>query len=301
MLGWRVLVSVLLIPSLAVIFWLDAHSGASAPFLLAFCLLAAARNAFELTGLLTVRSLKPSFPIAAGCSLLTVAAGWMHVWINQPVGSAAILASLGWITIALTMSFLLLLIREAAVFVQPGQSMESLGSHLLIVLYAGLLLAVTAQFRWFPSPGMGYFAIVSMIICVKCGDIGAYTAGRLWGKTKMAPRLSPGKTWMGFNGALVGSILGGWLWLTFAGSFFTARPIAAGLPIVIAYSVCMGMVGLIGDLCESLIKRDVQKKDAAALMPGFGGLLDLLDSPLFAGPVALAWWHLLPPAMAIVP
>ena len=58
----------------------------------------------------------------------------------------------------------------------------------------------------------------------------------------------------------------------------------------------MGVIRLIGDLCESLIKRDVQKKDSAILMPGFGGLLDLLDSPLFAGPFALAWWILIPPA-----
>jgi phosphatidate cytidylyltransferase len=67
--------------------------------------------------------------------------------------------------------------------------------------------------------------------------------------------------------------------------------------IVLAYSSTMGMIGLAGDLCESLIKRDVEKKDSAALMPGFGGLLDLLDSPLFAGPFALLWWQLLPPAL----
>jgi phosphatidate cytidylyltransferase len=58
----------------------------------------------------------------------------------------------------------------------------------------------------------------------------------------------------------------------------------------------MGVVGLIGDLCESLMKRDAEKKDSATLLPGFGGLLDLLDSPLFAAPFALAWWMLWPPA-----
>ncbi|MFN9718518.1 MAG: phosphatidate cytidylyltransferase, partial [Planctomycetota bacterium] len=63
------------------------------------------------------------------------------------------------------------------------------------------------------------------------------------------------------------------------------------------YSASFGLIGLVGDLCESLIKRDVQKKDSAALMPGFGGLLDLLDSPLFAGPFALVWWTLWPPVM----
>ena len=75
-----------------------------------------------------------------------------------------------------------------------------------------------------------------------------------------------------------------------------AAPKAADLTVVLAYGATMGVVGLIGDLCESLIKRDCEKKDSAQLMPGFGGLLDLLDSPLFAAPIALAWWVFWPPA-----
>ena len=60
------------------------------------------------------------------------------------------------------------------------------------------------------------------------------------------------------------------------------------------YGVVLGVVGLVGDLCESLIKRDMGQKDAAALMPGFGGLLDLLDSILYTGPVAYVLWVVLP-------
>ena len=175
--------------------------------------------------------------------------------------------------------------------------MESLGCNLITVVYAGGLMALTSQLRWFPNSQIGYFVIASMIICVKSGDTFAYTFGRLWGKRKMAPKLSPGKTWMGLVGAIFGSTLGGWLWLTFAGPLFTSNPRPAALWIVLAYSASIGLIGLVGDLCESLIKRDVQKKDSAALMPGFGGLLDLLDSPLFAGPFALLWWQVLPPAV----
>ena len=65
---------------------------------------------------------------------------------------------------------------------------------------------------------------------------------------------------------------------------------------MIVYGATMGVIGLVGDLCESLIKRDVEQKDSAALMPGFGGLLDLLDSVLFAAPFGLAFWALWPPA-----
>lgn len=297
MLGWRVVISVLLVPSLLAMFWLDAGQGPAASILLGFCLLVAVRNAFELTELLRVRTMQPSFRLTAACSLLVVVSGWLHLWIPVGLGQSSLLISLGWIAAAVTVSFCLLLVREAVVYIEPGRSMESLGANLVTVVYGAVLLAVTAQFRWFPEPQLAYFAIGSMIIAVKSGDIGAYTFGRLWGKRKMAPRLSPGKTWMGFVGALVGSTLGGSLWLGFGGKLFAAQPTVDCWLNVIGYSACLGVIGLVGDLVESLLKRDVGRKDSAPLLPGFGGLLDLLDSPLFAGPFALAWWHLLPPAI----
>jgi phosphatidate cytidylyltransferase len=110
----------------------------------------------------------------------------------------------------------------------------------------------------------------------------------------MTPQLSPGKTWAGFVGAVMGSGAGAWAWLQFATPLFDT---AVGPPAwywSVIYGVVMGFVGLVGDLCESLIKRDMGRKDAAALMPGFGGLLDLLDSILYAGPVAYMLWLLLP-------
>ena len=312
MLSWRLLMSAILVPSLAALFWLDHSLGTGAWLLLAFCSFVALRNAFELTDLLNVRAMRPQFVVAAVLSLMVVVSGWGHVLTAGtttvplaglsalgPAG-AKLLNSLGWIGAALTAAFCVMLMLEAVRYRQPGRSMESLGANLITVFYAGGLLAVTAQMRWFPNPQAGYFVIASMIICVKCGDTFAYTFGRLWGKRKMAPTLSPGKTWMGLVGAAFGSTLGGWLWLTFGAALFAVKPVAASLWIVLGYSASLGIIGLIGDLCESLIKRDVQKKDSAALMPGFGGLLDLLDSPLFAGPFALAWWHLLPPAVFTV-
>jgi phosphatidate cytidylyltransferase len=111
----------------------------------------------------------------------------------------------------------------------------------------------------------------------------------------MAPRLSPGKTWAGFLGALLGAALGAWLWVTFVIPQLVPAGVEKVCPInVLAFGVAMGFIGLVGDLAESLIKRDVGRKDAAALFPGFGGLLDLLDSVLFAGPIAWAWWMLSP-------
>ena len=298
MLGWRLLMSVILVPSLVGLFWLDHRIGASAWVLLVFGLFVACRNAYELTDLMADRNMKPHFPVAAGLSLLIVVSAWAHTLFRiDQYSIQTLLVSLGYIGGALAISFCILLAVEAWRYEQPGKSMESLGCNLIIVLYAGGLMAVTAQLRWFPRVESGYFVIGSMIICVKAGDTFAYTFGRLWGKRKMASKLSPGKTWMGLFGAIFGSALGGWLWLTFAGTLFASKPTPASMWIVVFYSVSVGLTGLVGDLCESLIKRDVAKKDSAALMPGFGGLLDLLDSPLFAGPFALIWWQVLPPAV----
>ncbi len=297
MLGWRLVMSAILVPTIIALFWLDQKLGASAFILLGFCLFIANRNAYELTDLMKVRSIRPSFFATAALSSMVVLAGWSHLYFakSNVDATTSVLTSLGWIGAAFTLSFLALLAFEATRFREPGRSMESLGANLLTVFYAGGLAAVTAQMRWFPNPDLGYFAIASMIICVKSGDTFAYTFGRLWGKRKLAPILSPGKTRMGLIGAIAGSMLGGWLWLTFAGKLFSESIAAGSIWNILTYSAAMGIIGLIGDLCESLIKRDVQKKDSAILMPGFGGLLDLLDSPLFAGPFALAWWILMPP------
>ena len=299
MLGWRLMMSAILVPAIIALFWLDQRLGSSAPVLLLFCVLVAVRNAFELTDLLAVRSFRLLFPATALLSVLVVLSGWGHLWFPMALSDSSVrlMSSLGCIAAALTLSFLALLALEAWQFMKPGNSMESLGGNLLTVFYAGGLLAVTVQLRWSPGSQGGYFAIASMIICVKCGDTCAYTFGRLWGRRKLAPILSPGKTRMGLVGAIIGSTVGGWAWLTFAPVLFHSQLKPGASWNILAYSATIGLVGLVGDLCESLIKRDVEKKDSAILMPGFGGLLDLLDSPLFAGPFAVAWWTIYPPAM----
>jgi phosphatidate cytidylyltransferase len=295
MLRWRLLMSCVLIPALIALFVADQNLGRPATLLAAFCATISLRSAWELSELLAVRNFRPNFSLAGPLALAVTLFGWLHLHlqINAPT---TVLHSLGFIATAIAAAFLILLTHEALRFDAPGNSMESLGAHSIIILYAGALTAITAQLRWFPREELGYFALASVIVCVKCGDTCAYTFGRLWGKRKITPKLSPGKTGMGFIGALVGSTAGAWLWLNFAGILFDARPLAAPLHIVLAYGLSIGFAGLVGDLCESLIKRDLGKKDASAILPGFGGLLDLVDSPLYAGPIALAWWILLPPA-----
>lgn len=293
MLGWRLAISAILIPALFGVFWLDHHAGPAAPWLFAFCLLLGIRSAWELKDLLTTRAMQPSFGVSVAGVIAVIAAAWLVQWFavpwKLPLGSAtgALLAGVG--------GGYLCLVSAALRFREPGRTMETLGAELFIIFYCGVLLALTAQLRWTGDGAWGYAALGSVIVATKSGDIGGYTLGRLFGKRKMAPRLSPGKTWAGFGGALLGAAIGAWLWTTLA----IPRLVPAGAILshtlnIVGFGLLMGFVGLVGDLCESLIKRDVGQKDAAALFPGFGGLLDLLDSVLFAGPIAWAWWTVSP-------
>jgi phosphatidate cytidylyltransferase len=119
---------------------------------------------------------------------------------------------------------------------------------------------------------------------VKCGDIGAYAVGRLFGRTKLAPVLSPGKTIEGSLGGLA---------FACAAAYFTFWAMADSTPKRwgwLAYGLLVGTAGMLGDLAESLLKRDAGRKDSSTWMPGFGGVLDILDSVLLAAPVAYLCW-----------
>lgn len=286
MLGWRLAVSAVLIPLFGVLFWADHRLGAAAPCLYLLCAVLGARCSWELVALLRPRFPELRFGPIAVCVVLLVTSAWAPHWCGAAsTTSAAAAIGLAWMLCTLGLFAL-----EAWRYERPGARMETLSAAIMGASYIGAPLALTAQLRWVQGAGAGYYVLASMIIATKMGDVGAYTAGRLFGKRKMAPSLSPGKTWAGFGGALIGAALGAWGWLHLAAPLFpgvSAPPTGWSL----LYGVTLGLVGLGGDLCESLIKRDMQQKDAAALMPGFGGLLDLLDSILFAGPVAFLFWQ----------
>jgi CDP-diglyceride synthetase len=156
-------------------------------------------------------------------------------------------------------------------------AMASAGGTLLAVVYLGVLPGFFLPICLSHSSWM----FLAIICIVKSADIGAYTVGRLLGKHKLIPWLSPGKTLEGFLGGLLFS---GAIGIAAAACFkdFTwQQGLFAG--------VVLGAVGQVGDLLESLLKRDAGVKDSGAV-PGFGGILDILDSPLLAAPAA--YWLL---------
>lgn len=295
MLAWRLSIGIPLIVAFIAAFYFDhTRYSADALVLLAVCLLLSLRCVYEMVELLHTRSLRPSYRATALCTLAVVFAAWSGRLIGTPDPDIPTLAALGPVAAAFCGSVLVLFVVSVLRYREPGAAMESLGAEILTVGYIGVLLAVTAQLRWVAGHQAGYLVLGSMIVAVKSADTGAYFAGRFLGKKKMAPRLSPGKTWMGALGALLAGAASAWAWLHFATPLFGADWSPPAWYFSVLYGVVLAVAGLFGDLCESLIKRDVEKKDAAKLMPGFGGLLDLLDSILVAGPVALLLWELLP-------
>ncbi len=303
MLGWRILISVILIPALIGIFVLDHRAGESAPYLFGLSVLLVWRAAYEFADLLKTRSFSPSFPLIGCCSTLIVAATWLPHLGSSAVGIAMGSNSSGseLAMVVFGLSILAAFLRGAILYREPGTTMESLGADILGIAYLGVLLSVTAQLRWVAGVQAGYLVLASLVIGAKCGDIGGYTLGRLFGKKKLVPTLSPGKTWMGAFGALLGSSIAVTAWLHFAPGYFFDDGVPCSIVWSLVYGAIIGVVGLVGDLAESLIKRDVGKKDSAVLLPGFGGLLDLLDSVLYAGPVAVVLWKVLPLATWTTP
>jgi len=298
MLVWRLLVSAILIPLFAGCFYLDSRLGASAPILLALFLSLAVFGAREMVDLLWTRSFTPNRTIVSACCVLVTAAAWWGRFGHMPIKIPSDDNTLAQVMLAYAMTILVLFFLATYRYREPGASMETLSAELMIVSYIGVLLGVVAQLRWVASSEAGYLVIGSLLIVTKGGDVGAYTFGRLFGRRKLVPLLSPGKTWAGAVGALVGSALGAMLWLHFATPVFTPLGKTTWQPPdwwwSALYGLLLGTTGLIGDLCESLIKRDVGKKDSSTLLPGFGGLLDLMDSVLYAGPVAYVLWKALP-------
>jgi phosphatidate cytidylyltransferase len=125
-------------------------------------------------------------------------------------------------------------------------------------------------------------AVVMILLVVKFADIGAYFGGRAIGRHKLIPWLSPGKTWEGlFCGLATSALVGLACSLMWHQSLSTLTWWKALL-----FGAIIGAVGQVGDLLESLMKRDAKVKDSGSIIPGFGGLLDVIDSPLLAAPAA---------------
>jgi phosphatidate cytidylyltransferase len=157
------------------------------------------------------------------------------------------------------------------------QMAQDLMANVLGLIYLPFLLGHFIWLRYLPQ---GELWILWLLMVIFAGDTGAFYTGQALGKTKLYPQVSPGKTWAGVVGgvalALAAGLLGG-RWLLPETSLMTLAVLA----------LVLAVVGLLGDLFESMLKRQAAVKDASQILPGHGGMLDRLDSLLFAAPVVV--------------
>ncbi|MFC1467453.1 phosphatidate cytidylyltransferase [Verrucomicrobiota bacterium] len=136
------------------------------------------------------------------------------------------------------------------------------------------------------EPGWpGFF----LLLMVKGCDTGAYFIGSKFGKTKLAPELSPKKSWEGLGGAVLAALVIGLLWVHFTDGKLGPQSISYLHAIILA--ILIPLIGTAGDLVESLLKRAVDVKDSGVMAHGLGGILDMIDSLLFAAPFLYIYQH----------
>ncbi len=177
--------------------------------------------------------------------------------------------------VLLAIILLALFVEQMARF-RTEDAIRRIGASLLAIIYLGMggafILAIRRDF--------GVPMLVLFLVSVKFTDIGAYFTGSAAGKHKMIPWLSPGKSWEGLVGGVAVSILAS---IAVSNSmnirFMTTWQ-------VVMFAAVVALAGQFGDLCESLLKRSAKQKDSGAALPEFGGVLDVIDSPLLAAPLA---------------
>jgi phosphatidate cytidylyltransferase len=227
---------------------------------------------------------------------LLEAAGWI---VPRAAGFALFLALLAAAHLASAGAVLalagvtLLGLPALVMFASPPQAilLSSSAGSVFATLYVALGAGAVIRLR-----ARGWEPVVFLLAVVWAGDSAAYYVGRTWGKRKLAPVVSPKKTWEGLWGQLAGGTLFG----AAAAAVFVAagRPSpvadATGIPEGALLGLLVAGAAVIGDLVESAFKRSVAVKDSGGLLPGHGGLLDRLDSLLYASPVLFLALTVLP-------
>jgi len=262
--------------------WMHAHFGVGYGVggigLMIILLLLLPIATVELAALFTAEHVMPYRSLASiGSGALA-----LHAFLTQWPKFATIGAS----TLAFIIAFVMLLAAlRRAWDRQTDEAIVRMAGTVLSMLYLGglawFLIAIRVKHTDPIHVARGFNGsttiVLMILLVVKSTDIGAYFGGRATGRHKLIPWLSPGKTWEGLGFGLLTAAL-------VASAF--AHALREPVWKTALFGICIGAIGQAGDLLESLMKRDAQVKDSGRLIPGFGGILDVVDSPLFAAPFA---------------
>jgi phosphatidate cytidylyltransferase len=217
----------------------------------------------ELTSALAKRDINiPVIPVAAGGAAVITCTYWLAPQDAMAALGLTVVAIFAWRLFGGTTGYV-----------------KDVTAGIFAVAYLPLLASFVAAML---IPSDGPRRVLSFVILTICSDIGGYFAGITVGRHKMVPLISPKKTWEGFAGSTVACLIAGWLSVTYLLHGHPWQGVLTGAAVVLAATL--------GDLVESMIKRDLDIKDMGTLLPGHGGVLERLDSLLVAAPVV---WYLL--------
>ncbi len=201
--------------------------------------------------------------------------GQAMIWLTWPYGPAGLLGAYGG-TIVVCMVWRLFGqgLRE-----QPVNYLRDISATVLLATWVPLFASFTALLIFQDHGGIRTFTV---IVTVVFADIGGYVAGVLFGKHLMVPAISPKKSWEGLGGSLLFGVTASVLTV----AFLLDKPAWVGVPL----GLMLVITGVLGDLVESQVKRDLGIKDMGTLLPGHGGIMDRIDAML---PSAVAGWIML--------
>ena len=261
----RLLTAAILIP---ITWW--ACKRAPFPIFLALAMTAIGIATWECYGLLRTRGSRP-FAILGVVLSLAVVWGYTGLAPRVPPIDTVTLA-------AVAVPALAMLRREA-----PDAMLDAVWTTLVPIVLVGVTLAHAIALRAVGGE-LGSDLLLLLLVCVTFSDTAAYYVGSAFGRRRLAPTISPKKSWEGLVGGVLGGVLGAFLGDVW---FFQAlTPWHA-----MAIGVVVSLAGVVGDLAESMVKRAAGRKDSSALLPGHGGLLDRLDGLLVAAPVLYYYWR----------
>lgn len=273
MLKYRLITALILIPIVIAALFLLPPIG-FAIVTLVVCMLAAWEWG-QLAGFVT-RGQRVWLAILCGFLLalmmLTVPA--YHHSVHLPQVSVSLWASLIWWIVAL---LLVLFYPASAALWRHSKTLRLLFGVLTIIPFFWGMIALR-QYGYDENHATGAWWLLYVMLLVWGADSGAYMFGKLFGKHKLAPKVSPGKTWEGLIGGLLTSALISWLFGRYA-------PLSVVPMTLLICSVVAALASVLGDLTESMFKREAGIKDSGHLIPGHGGILDRIDSLTAAVPV----------------
>jgi phosphatidate cytidylyltransferase len=279
----------------------------------------AALAAHEYFGMVRAQGYKPFvflsyLLLALAFGIFQIIATLLHGWSphQQALGVAGMVGMLFWWGLpVITFLFPLLLLAAAMARDPLSQTLPSAAVSCRMIPYIAFTLGLLPVLR---SLWSGALYLLFLMLLVWCGDIAAYYVGRALGKHKLAPRVSPGKTWEGAVASVLGAVVVGLLLFRFINpiadafrsihllsatgyAYYFPRPTRIAVSfapapwwLVALFAVCVNVAAQLGDLVESALKRGAGVKDSGTLLPGHGGVLDRIDALLFALPVGLIFY-----------